>query len=282
MRRALLFSLLAYFDALVAPNNLPNVILATVGIIGVIVAMRTLKWLKEQVNRMDRQIGLMDQQRTDSNQSSKDSLEALNRQITHLESQVTVMERQANQTSASASEAHKLMASQAELMARQAEIMERQTKLQEAAMTQWIDVKNWRVEVLQLIGPLSSIPKTLRVSYDVVNESTFPLEMRAEFKFSGGVSQYLPYVYLLPKKPYTIPFDLKLDEGRGAQYAKGEIRIGVHGQFYHVGVTTQPSPLMSIRGNLVCGRTAATRLEFEWLVKEKSGEGEEEQEAEAN
>jgi hypothetical protein len=44
-----------YFDTLFSPNNIPNVALALVGIVGIIVALRTLNWLKTQTRAIERQ-----------------------------------------------------------------------------------------------------------------------------------------------------------------------------------------------------------------------------------
>jgi hypothetical protein len=51
-----------YFDALFSPNNIPNVALALVGIIGIIVALRTLNWLQTQTRAIERQANLMERQ----------------------------------------------------------------------------------------------------------------------------------------------------------------------------------------------------------------------------
>ncbi|HVN06727.1 MAG TPA: hypothetical protein VMT86_20050 [Bryobacteraceae bacterium] len=92
----------SYFDALVSANNLPNVILAVIGFVGVVIGIRTLGWLKRQTthiaaqsDHMRSQVERMDQQRIDSNQSSADNLVALNRQVTALENQVVAMKEQA-------------------------------------------------------------------------------------------------------------------------------------------------------------------------------------------
>jgi len=52
----------SYFDALFSPNNIPNVALALVGIGGIIVALRTLNWLKTQTRAVERQANLMERQ----------------------------------------------------------------------------------------------------------------------------------------------------------------------------------------------------------------------------
>jgi hypothetical protein len=52
-------------------------------------------------------------------------------------------------------------------------------------------------------------------------------------------------------------------EAQATEYANSELCISVRGRFFHVGVGGKLSPLMSIEGNLMCGRTAKTRMEVE-------------------
>jgi hypothetical protein len=49
-----------YLNALISPNNIPNVALALVGIVGIAAALCTLGWLKEQTKLMGRQVVLME------------------------------------------------------------------------------------------------------------------------------------------------------------------------------------------------------------------------------
>jgi hypothetical protein len=59
---------------------------------------------------------------------------------------------------------------QATVMRKQMDIMEKQVRLQDAAMTQWISMQNWQVEMVEHSGPLSNIPKTLRKRLPVDGE----------------------------------------------------------------------------------------------------------------
>ena len=283
----------AYLRALISPNNLPNVILAAVGVMGIFFARRTLNWLKKQTIHISQQADLMQQtltEMTDANANAKTfnnaSIWRLDNQTSLMAAQANAMDAQRRDSNQSSAEALKLMEAQAELMTRQADIMERQTKLQEAAMTQWIAVQNWKVNPDPVLTPSHDDPRTLHIRYEIVNESNFPLTIRAEFKFfgslPGAVKQYLSYAYLLPKRPYPISFDLNVRGEHAERYTNGELIISVHGKFFHVGVTNQPSPLMAIHGNLVCGRAAPTRLEFESIEMVRASGGDQPQNKEPN
>lgn len=66
----------SYFQALIAPDNIPNVVLAAVGIVGIGVAIGTMRWLKRQTIAIRRQADTMEQQASDaraaSDQQAKD------------------------------------------------------------------------------------------------------------------------------------------------------------------------------------------------------------------
>ena len=51
-----------YLDALLSPNNLPNVALSVIGIVGVIVALLNLRWLRKQTKASQSQVDLMQRQ----------------------------------------------------------------------------------------------------------------------------------------------------------------------------------------------------------------------------
>ena len=148
--------------------------------------------------------------------------------------------------------------------------IERQVTLQAASMTQWVSVSKWTVNVVQTVGPLSPQPKVLSIEFAVVNESDFPLIMRATFRFFGLLPNRAELhtvgdVDLFPGKPHymRVP-SLRLTEDQGEDYVRNGLRITVHGQIIHVGVAKEQSPLMTIRGNLFCGKgIAAAYLENE-------------------
>jgi hypothetical protein len=148
--------------------------------------------------------------------------------------------------------------------------IERQVTLQAASMTQWVSVSKWIVNVAQTVGPLSPQPKVLSIEFAVVNESDFPLIMRATFRFFGLLPNRAELhtvgdVDLFPEKPHymRVP-SLRLTEDQGEDYVGNGLRIAVHGQIIHVGVAKEQSPLMTIRGNLFCGKgISAAYLENE-------------------
>ena len=129
---------------------------------------------------------------------------------------------------------------QANLMEKQANSMERQIQLQEATMTQWLTVQNWSVSVTQVIGPLSKQPKVLKISFEIVNESTMPLTMTGAFVFHGpsGPSGYITRddALLLPRNPYAVTVGLSVVQQQAEQYMQGSLGIAFNGRFSHTGI----------------------------------------------
>ena len=157
--------------------------------------------------------------------------------------------------------------------------IERQATLMQASMTQWVSVANWKASIIQLVGPLSQQPKRLSIEFDVLNESSFPLTMRATFRFFGNLPNRARLdtvgdVILFPRKPYTSSIGLYITEAQAQEYFEHSLRIAVHGEIVHTGVAGESSPLMEIRGNLVCGMTVPTRLEFETIRMIQIDQGE--------
>jgi len=137
-------------------------------------------------------------------------------------------------------------------------------------MTQWVSVSKWRVNIAERSSPLSQQPKALSVDFEVLNESNFPLAMQASFRFFGrmpnGTTLHNPTsINLFPRKPYKMSLILNLTEDLADDYmGVNGLRISVHGQILHVGVAKEQSPLMTIKGNLVCGDDIVEPyLEFE-------------------
>jgi hypothetical protein len=135
--------------------------------------------------------------------------------------------------------------------------IEKQATLQAAAMTQWVSVENWQAILATLFIPSSPGPKSLLVQFDIANQSSFPLTAKADFRFFGnlpnGVRLATQDVPLFPRKPYKCEARLDLTEEQAKEFTDTTLRISVHGTIIHVGVAKEPSPLMSISGNLVCG-----------------------------
>ena len=135
-------------------------------------------------------------------------------------------------------------------------------------MVQWVSVANWKASLIETVGPASPTPKRLQVEFEIANESNFPLSMDATFKFFGklpGAATFGPgeNVPLFPRKPYKCKVELSITEEQSKQFLDFALRFAVYGEITHVGVANQQSPLMSIRGNLVCGQNRPTELEYE-------------------
>jgi hypothetical protein len=151
---------------------------------------------------------------------------------------------------------------QADLMETQATLMERQANLTQAAMTQWVSVVNWQSSLFTMKAPSPQ----LVVQFDIANESSFPLTAKADFRFFGNLPNALRFAgafVLFPRKPNKCEVHLYLTEEQSKEYVDTALRIAVHGEIAHVGVAKERSPLMSIRGNLVCGMKTPTHLEYE-------------------
>jgi hypothetical protein len=150
----------------------------------------------------------------------------------------------------------------------QAEHLERQIQLQEAAMVQWVSVGNWRSSHIRRDIQPKPI-NFLRIDFDVANESTFPLTMYAVFEFLSNLPGATKVrttqngIPLFPRKPYGFNVSLEITEEQSRQFFESALRIAVHGKITHLGVSTKRGPLMTIDGNLVCRRDAATTLEYE-------------------
>ena len=151
---------------------------------------------------------------------------------------------------------------------KQAGLLEVQAALTEASMTQWVSVANWKASITQRVGPLSHQPKELLVEFEIANESNLPLTMQATFRFFGNLPnaarfRTLDDFVLFPRKPYSPSVALNITDEQSKEYVEGGLRIAVHGQITHVGAANQRSPLMDIRGNLVCRSSEPARLEYE-------------------
>jgi hypothetical protein len=153
------------------------------------------------------------------------------------------------------------------LMERQTRVLERQADLMQASMTQWVSVTNWKVVVSQRVGPLSEKPISLLAQFDITNESNFPLILEAEIRFFGkgpGASRVMAgNPLLLPRNPLTFDVPLWVTAEQAQQYTEGALRISVHGELSHIGVSKSRGHIMGIHGNLVCGKSIETHLEFE-------------------
>jgi hypothetical protein len=84
-----------YFDTLFSPNNIPNVALALVGIGGIIVAVRTLNWLKTQTRAIEKQADLMERQAKESRESAANDIAIAQKAAEAAQASVSLMKQQA-------------------------------------------------------------------------------------------------------------------------------------------------------------------------------------------
>ena len=133
--------------------------------------------------------------------------------------------------------------------------IERQATLQAASMTQWVSVENWRAN-------LDLYDNKLAIDFSIVNESNFPLAMRATFRFSDRFpnrAEIETRDHLFPRKPDNMNVSLVLTEDQLKDYnAFYGLRVWAFGWIYHVGVSGEESPIMSISGSVVCGTAIPT------------------------
>jgi hypothetical protein len=163
---------------------------------------------------------------------------------------------------------------QGKRMKEQCDLMKRQADLLAASMTQWVSVRNWTCSLVERTGPLSQEPRKLQVEFEIVNESTFPLTIEGTFRFflappnMAGFNIAPPGLVIFPGTPLVPRVQLDLIEEQSRQYVAGELRIAVHGEIIHTGISSQPSPLMTISGHIVCETSGQGRLEYEsvWLT----------------
>ncbi|MCU1338927.1 MAG: hypothetical protein JWO19_4508 [Bryobacterales bacterium] len=141
--------------------------------------------------------------------------------------------------------------------------IDRQADLMDLQLTPWATVQNWQTEM----GSLSSNPKVLTVIFEAINESNFPLTTVGTLDFFGRLPQaahlVIPAMTLLPKRPLKLRVNLYLSDAQATEYTRGQLRIAVHGEVSYIGVSDRRSSIMQIHGNITCGLTRKTELEFE-------------------
>jgi hypothetical protein len=148
----------------------------------------------------------------------------------------------------------------------QGKIMKRQADLMDLQLTPWATIQNWQTH----LGPVSSDPQVLTVTFEAINESGFPLTTVGTLNFFGqlpqGAQLVIPAMTLLPKRPVNVRVNLYLSGTQALEYAKGRLLISVHGKVCYIGVSTVPRSIMDIHGNLACGLNKKTELESETIT----------------
>jgi len=150
---------------------------------------------------------------------------------------------------------------------RQAEIMNLQADLMKANMAQWVSFTNWRATPVNRVGPLSKEPRTLRIDFDIINPSDFPLTLKGVFKLNGllpGAPQIMvPRGFIRPNHPLTVGADVLMADHQAKEYAAEGARISLHGEYFHIGPSKERSPVMEIHANIVCRHGQPTVSEYE-------------------
>jgi hypothetical protein len=130
--------------------------------------------------------------------------------------------------------------------------IEKQVALQEVAMTQWIEVKNWRCEPTALPDDVSLINQ-MTVSFDVENPTTFPLVIpcgNINFTLGSGTTRCFTGdgARLNPRQPQIKEIMFRMTEDQSTQYREGEVMVNVEGQLNFIDVIgkKQPHPVHGI------------------------------------
>lgn len=148
-------------------------------------------------------------------------------------------------------------------MNRQAKLLGRQVSLQEAAMSPWADVNNWKVV------PLDSNEgtTTLAVSFELINGSEFPCTTNGFITFfrtsTEAATNSIAGLSLLPRRPTKVITFLVLGPERKCEYECGNLTIPVQGEVRHLRAPLKVGNTSTIHGNLFCGRTSQTKMEFQ-------------------
>jgi hypothetical protein len=127
--------------------------------------------------------------------------------------------------------------------------------LQEKAMEQWVDIANWRADILQLIPGEGG---HLVIGVDIVNRTDYPLRITGGqmiFKHSAGFKGTLdfPRTSLTPHVPYESAVAVEITEKQVVNYVAEPILVTVAGAWSHTGVLEKPTPQV-LGGVLRCAK----------------------------
>jgi hypothetical protein len=171
----------------------------------------------------------------------------------------------------------------AEATQKAAEAARDSVRLQERAMAQWVDITNWRSELIAAdICPKyadGTVRKQLRVRVDILNQTSYPLtltegEIIFSNNFGGRVMRTKFYTaqdfFLTPCLPHTADVPIDISDGNLVSFEDDLLNIRIDGGFSHIGVLEKPvtQPLV---GNLVCGKSG-TRFDSEMPMNPRTEE----------
>ena len=135
--------------------------------------------------------------------------------------------------------------------------IEKQVNLQSAAMEQWIELSNWRSQLVKLPSERTPNPFLL-VKVDIANKTNFPVTLkRAEIDFiNTGDKVKRTYfagddTFLTPSAPHEVVISAQITEQQEAQFPLGGIGIQIAGRFNHIGTLKNPV-IQEVSGLLVC------------------------------
>lgn len=135
--------------------------------------------------------------------------------------------------------------------------------LQERAMEQWIELSNWRSQLVRL--PSEKIPNPyLVVKVEIVNKTNFPVTLKkAEIDFiNTGDRVKRTYfagndTFLTPSAPHEVVVATELTEQQVSQFPLGGIGIQIAGRFNHIGALKK-LVTQEVYGLLVCRESETT------------------------
>jgi hypothetical protein len=158
-------------------------------------------------------------------------------------------------------------------MERQGALMERQLQLQEAAMTQWVLFSNWKDTVISRQGPLAPATKELGIEFEIANPSNYPLTLTGVFNFNGTLpgapKLTVPGLWIAPTKSGSLSTKVLLTDEQERSYGAEGARISLHGEYAHIGVAKQWSPMMEIHANIICRSGHPTVVEYESIYEKR-------------
>jgi hypothetical protein len=214
-------------------------LLVVVGWLQVWLLLRTLVFVRRQAHEMKRQRGFMRLQ-----------WKSMREQAALMESQLSEMKSSGAQTAQLITHAD----NQVKALLASATAMQKSIGFQEAALEQWIDILDWKTDY----RPQSEEVKLLRIRFNVVNPTNFPLTLKnARFQIVKGNSlttvDFGQEMFVSPRVPRPVDVYIRLSDAEAKMYLESTLMFQVHGSFPHVGALKK-LVLQSIDGIIQCGK----------------------------
>jgi hypothetical protein len=265
----------AYFFRLIAPENLPNLILSIVGIAGVFVALRTLNAIQRQVDWMERQTGILVQY----NKATRDSADATAKSAAAVDKQAGLMESQLTEIR----ESGKQVSRQIEILEKSVAAAEKNADAARENIELYISKERARLRIE--LKPLSLTPKFETTNFYTVDFNVaidgptaayvtntacvafaIPSQVIDEEEIGSAIMMNMPSLpqVILPNSEPTEHFALFLSDSRGIHHLLPEIQSG--------------NFLVGIRGSIcyrdIFERTHVTAFRYAWRCDELFADGE--------